>query len=98
MEKILEELKIKQKLFVITGNNAGNNGTLCQVLYNHLKRQYDDRFSLIGRARMRFHGKQSWVRRLTYVIALIVKDVLYDAKANSAKEAKKMLDSWDVHY
>jgi hypothetical protein len=33
-----------------------------------------------------------------YVIALIVKDVLYNVKAGSAKEAKKMLDSWDVHY
>ncbi|CZR51456.1 uncharacterized protein PAC_01332 [Phialocephala subalpina] len=25
-------------------------------------------------------------------------DVLYDVKAGSAKEAKKMLDSWDAHY
>jgi len=38
VEKILEELKIKHKLFAITGDNVGNNGTLCQVLYDHLKR------------------------------------------------------------
>ena len=98
VEKTLEELKIKHKLFAITGDNAGNNGTLCQALYDNLKRQYDDGFSPIGRSRMRFHGKQSWVRCLAHVIALIVKDVLYDVKAGSAKEAKKILDSWDAHY
>ncbi len=98
VKKILEELKIKHKLFAITGDNIGNNGTLCQVLYDHLKCQYDDRFSLISRARIRFYSKQSQVRCLTHVIALIVKDVLYGVKASSAKEAKKMLDSWDTHY
>jgi hypothetical protein len=29
VEKILEELKIKHKLFAITGDNASNNSTLC---------------------------------------------------------------------
>ncbi len=33
-----------------------------------------------------------------YIIALIIKDVLYDVKASSIKEAKKILDSQDVHY
>ncbi|KAH8589123.1 ribonuclease H-like domain-containing protein, partial [Bisporella sp. PMI_857] len=98
VEKILEELKIKHKLFAITGDNAGNNSTLCQALYISLKRKYDDRVSPIGRPQMRFHGKQSWVRCLAHVIALICKDVLNDVKAGSAKEAKKMLDSWDAHY
>lgn len=36
--KILEELKIKYKLFSITGDNAGNNGTLFQSVYTSLKR------------------------------------------------------------
>jgi hypothetical protein len=98
VEKVLEELKIRHKLFAIAGDNTRNNSTLCQVLYDHLKRHYDERFSPIGRARMRFHGKQSWVRCLAHVIALIVKDVLHDVKVGSAKEAKKTLDGWDAHY
>jgi hAT family C-terminal dimerisation region len=96
--RVLEELKIKHKLFAITGDSAGNNGTLCQSLYNSLKHELDDRFSPIGRPRMRFHGKSSWIRCLAHVIALICKDVLGDLKAGSAKEAKRMLDSWDVEF
>ena len=96
--KVLEELKIKHKLFAITGDNAGNNGTLCQALYSALKLEFDDMFSLIGRPRMRFHGKSSWIRCLTHIIALICKDVLTAIKAGSAKEAKRMLDSWDAEF
>jgi len=96
--KVLEELKIKHKLFVITGDNVGNNGTLCQALYSALKLEFDDMFSLIGRPRMRFHGKSSWIRCLAHIIALICKDVLTAVKAGSAKEAKRMLDSWDAEF
>jgi hypothetical protein len=96
--KVLEELKIKHKLFAITGDNAGNNSTLCQALYNSLKHKFDDNFSLIGRLRMRFHGKSSWIRCLAHVIALICKDVLNNLKAGSAREAKRMLDSWDAEF
>jgi ribosome recycling factor len=59
VKNVLEELKIKHKLFAITSDNASNNSTLCQSLYNQLKRQYDDKFSLIRRPRMRFHGFNS---------------------------------------
>jgi hypothetical protein len=89
--KVLNELKIKHKLFSITGDNAGNNGTLCQSLYNSLRLEFDDKLSPIGRPRMRFHGKPSWIRCLAHVVALICKDVLADVKAGSAKEAKRML-------
>ena len=91
--KVLEELKIKYKLFAITGDNAGNNGTLCQALYSALKLEFDDIFSLISRPRMRFHSKSSWIRCLVHIIALICKDVLTTIKAGSTKEAKRMLDS-----
>jgi hypothetical protein len=96
--KVLKELKIKHKLFAITGDNAGNNSTLCQALYDSLKHEFDDKFSPIGRPRMRFHGKSSWIRCLAHIIALICKDVLSDVKAGSAKEAKRMLDSWDAEF
>jgi hypothetical protein len=33
VKKVLKELKIKHKLFVITGDNASNNSTLCYTLF-----------------------------------------------------------------
>ncbi len=96
VKKLYIELSIRNKLFAITGDNASNNGTLCQSLYTSLKCQYDDKFSLIGKPRIRFHGRPNWIRCLAHVIALIVSDVLNDLKARSTKEAKKALDSQDT--
>jgi len=50
--ELAEELKIKQKLFAIYGDNVGNNGTLCESLFMTLKRTYDDKPSTIGKPRM----------------------------------------------
>jgi hypothetical protein len=87
---------LEPKLFAIIGDNAGNNGTLCEELYKSLKTKFDDRVSLIGKPIMRFHGRASWVRYLAHVVALICKDVLKDLKASIAKEAKKLLDTWEA--
>ncbi|KJZ69051.1 hypothetical protein HIM_11562 [Hirsutella minnesotensis 3608] len=43
VESTLEELRLKPKLLAITGDNAGNNGTLCQSLYDSLKTKFDDK-------------------------------------------------------
>jgi hypothetical protein len=59
VKKVLEELKIKHKLFVITGDNASNNGTLCHTLFARLKHEFIDTFSLIRRPRMWFYGRDS---------------------------------------
>ena len=96
--ELAEELKIKQKLFAICGDNAGNNGTLCESLFTTLKRTYDDKPSTIGKPRMQFHGRHSWIRCFAHVIALICTDILSFMKAGTAKEAKKLLDSWDKEY
>ncbi|XP_044715041.1 uncharacterized protein HRG_11309 [Hirsutella rhossiliensis] len=95
VEKTLEELRLKPKLLAITGDNAANNGTLCQSLYDSLKIKFDDKVSPIGRPRMRFHGRKSWIRCLAHITSLICEGVLQDLKAGTAKEAKKMLDKWD---
>ncbi|KAG4427044.1 hypothetical protein IFR05_017473, partial [Cadophora sp. M221] len=64
----------------------------CQSLYDAFKARFDDKHSLIGKPRMRFHGRPSWVRCSAHIIALICGDVLKDLKCDSAKEAKKYLD------
>ncbi|XP_044718811.1 uncharacterized protein HRG_07376 [Hirsutella rhossiliensis] len=93
VERTLEELRLKPKLLAITGDNAGNNGTLCQSLYDSLKTKFDDKVSPIGRPCMRFHGRKSWIRCLAHITSLICEGVLQDLKAGTAKEAKKMLDN-----
>jgi predicted ABC-class ATPase len=49
VKKVLKELKIKHKLFAITGNNTSNNSTLCYTLFAQLKHEFIDTFSLIRR-------------------------------------------------
>jgi hypothetical protein len=98
VEGLLIELKLKQKLFTITGDNAGNNGTLCDALFRILVQEFDDKPSVLGRPQMRFHGKESWIRCFAHVISLICGDVLTDLKASTAKAAKKLLDDWDKEF
>ncbi len=59
VQALLKELNIEQKLFVIIGDNARNNSTLLESLFNSLRKKYDDRVTLLGRPLMRFHGRPS---------------------------------------
>ena len=95
--QLLQNLKLKDKLFAITGDNASNNGTLCYHLFQQLKEEYDDQPSLV-RPQMRFHGKLSFIRCLAHVINLVCKDVLNDLKAGTATEAKALLDRLDKQH
>jgi len=90
--KLLEELKVKHKLFTIIGDNTSNNSTLYYHLFQHLREEYDDRPSPI-RPRIQFYRKLSFIYCLAYVINLICKDVLSSLKASSTIKAKKTLDS-----
>jgi len=92
--KLLEELKVKHKLFTIIGDNASNNSTLYYHLFQHLREEYDDQPSPV-RPRIQFYRKLSFIRYLAHIINLIYKDVLSSLKAGSAIEAKKTLDSWE---
>lgn len=97
VERLLVEFKLQGKLFTITGDNASNNGTLCNALFQSLCKEYSDMGSL-SKKPMHFHGKDSWIRCLAHVIALICGDVLGGLKAGTAKEAKKLLDNWDKDF
>ncbi|KAJ6003904.1 hypothetical protein N7540_013186 [Penicillium herquei] len=81
--KILDELDIAPKLLTITGDNAGNNGTLCDSLHDQLLKKYDNdnnRFRI--RPLMRFRGRQSFIPCLAHILNLICKDVLASLKAS----------------
>ncbi len=92
VQALLKELDIEQKLFVITGDNARNNSTLSESLFNSLRKKYDDRVTLLGRPLMRFYERPSWIRCLAYINALLCDSVLKDLNSSSIKEAKKKLD------
>jgi hypothetical protein len=93
----LVELELEDKLFSITGDNAGNNGTLCDSVYDRLRENYEDIIQGV-QPRMRFHGRESWIRCLAHVINLICDDILTKQKAGTAKEAKKLMEAWERQF
>jgi hypothetical protein len=96
--KMLAELDIVPKLLTITGDNAGNNGTLCDSLHDQLLKKYDnddDRFRI--RPLMRFRGRPSFILCLAHILNLICKDVLASLRAGSAREANAILDDMAIH-
>ncbi|GKZ63712.1 hypothetical protein AnigIFM49718_007038, partial [Aspergillus niger] len=95
---MLDELDIAPKLLTITGDNAGNNGTLCDSLHDQLLKKYDnddDCFRI--RPLMRFRGRQSFIPCLAHILNLICRDVLASLRAGSAREAKAILDDMAIH-
>lgn len=94
---MLHELDIAPKLLTITGDNAGNNGTMYDTLYAELSKVYDDEdgdFRL--RPLMRFHGRASFIRYLAHIINLICKDILTQLGVASMREAKATLSHASV--
>ena len=60
VKKLLTELKLKQKLFIITKDNTSNNRTLCKALFNSLVGQFDNKNDpFFTKDRMRFYNKDS---------------------------------------
>ena len=91
---ILNSFKLKLKLFSITRDNASNNSTLCRYLYKKLKHEFDDEDKPNWtKLLMHFHGEDSYIRCLAYVINLIYKAILKELKASTHKEAKAILDT-----
>ena len=59
---MLHKLNITPKLLTITGDNAGNNRTICDTLYTELSKVYDNEDSNFRlRPLMRFHGRVSFI-------------------------------------
>jgi len=94
---LLQELDITPKLLTITGDNAGNNGTMCDTLHAELSQLYDDEDSEFRlRPLMRFRSRPSFIRCPAHVINLICKDILSHFGAGSVREAKATLDQISV--
>ncbi|KAK5202462.1 hypothetical protein LTR41_011791 [Exophiala xenobiotica] len=91
---MLHELDLAPKLLTITGDNAGNNGTLCDMLYAELSNVYDDEdkdFRL--RSLVRFHGRASFVRCLEHVINQLGVGSVIEAKS-TLDQARTSRNRW----
>ena len=88
--KMLDELDIAPKLLTITGNNAGNNRTVCDILHDQLLKKYDnDDYCFRIKLLMRL--------RLTHILNLICRDMLASLRAGSARKANPILDDMAIH-
>jgi hypothetical protein len=95
---MVHELEIALKLLTITGDNASNNGTLCDALYTELLKTYDDEDDVFRiKPLMRFRYRKSFIRCLAYVINLIYKEILATLSLGSAREAQAVLDKLILH-
>lgn len=95
---MVHELGIAPKVLTITGDNAGNNGTLCDILYTELLKEYEDEDEALHlKPLMRFHGRRSFIRCLAHIINLVCKEILATLGAGSTKEARATLDELELH-
>jgi hypothetical protein len=93
VKSILEEFEIAEKLLTVTGDNAGNNLTLCDYLHHELLKRLgeeDDSFRI--KPLMRFRGRASFIPCLAHTINLICESILVLMKAGSAHEAQVIFD------
>ena len=95
---MIHELEIAPKLLTITGDNAGNNGTLCDLLHTELLKDYEDEDEPLHlKPLMQFHGRRSFIRCLAHIINLVCKEILTALGASSTKDAKIILDGLELH-
>jgi len=93
VRSVLETFGIKHKFLTITGDNAGNNLTLCDYLHADLSKDFDDEDSPFRmKPLMRFRGRDSFIGCLAHVLNLICKDILVSLKAGSVRDAHVILD------
>ena len=90
VETTLEELDLELKLITITGDNASNNETLASELFHNLSRKFniqEDNASGNNNSVLLYHGLDSYIYCLAYILNLIVKSILQALKSSNAEEA-----------
>jgi hypothetical protein len=93
VKSVLETFQIEYKLLTITGDNAGNNLTLCDYLHADLSKDFDEEDSPFRmKPLMRFRGRDSFIGCLAHILNLICKDILVSLKAGSVRDAHVILD------
>jgi hypothetical protein len=94
VETTLIELGLEHKLITITGDNASNNETMASELFYSLS----NRLQVLGKDSTKdmaplYQGLDSYIRCLTHILNLIVKDILRALKSGNTEEAHAACDS-----
>ena len=76
---LLSELYLESKLITITADNASNNEAMVSILE-----------TLLSESNSQFHGINSFIRCLAYILNPIVKEILRSLKSGTYKEAVKI--------
>lgn len=94
VENMLVELNIESKLLSITADNASNNEALCYYLYENLCKRRDLDFNNTENQSLtlRFHGVDSFVRCLAYILNLVVKQFLSALKTGDIESAGEVCE------
>ncbi|EED11685.1 conserved hypothetical protein [Talaromyces stipitatus ATCC 10500] len=93
VKSVLEAFQIEHKLLTITGDNAGNNLTLCDYLHADLLKDFDEEDSPFRmKPLMRFRGRNSFIGCLAHILNLICKDILVSLKTGTVRDAHVILD------
>ena len=83
-------LDIAHKVFAVCGDNATPNDTFCDHFYRLLKVEYDDD-PTTGIPHCWFKGRESRIRCLAHIIALIASSVFEHLGGGSTKEAEELI-------
>jgi hypothetical protein len=87
-------LNIAHKVIAVCGDNAPNNDTFCDHFHAKLKVKYDDNPQLLlGLPRCLFRGRQSRIRCLAHILALIAESVFKHLKSGTTKDAQTIINS-----
>lgn len=94
VENMLIELNLELKLLTITADNASNNEALCDYLYRNLSKRFDPDLNNteIQPLTLQFHGIDSFVRCLAYILNLIVKQFLSALKTRDIESAGEIYE------
>jgi hypothetical protein len=87
-------LNIAHKVITVCGDNAPNNNTFCDHFHTKLKVKYNDYPQLLlGLPRCLFRGRQSRIRCLAHILALIAESVFKHLKSSTTKDAQTIINS-----
>jgi hypothetical protein len=88
-------LEVIHKLFAVCGDNTTPNDTLCDHLYQRLfdNGYNDDPSSNNGLPVCRFHGRNSRIRCMAYIITLVVNVILVFLHARTYADAAVLVQA-----
>lgn len=84
----LQRYNLVEKLVSITADNASNNKSLNDQMFNTLQQKLQQGHQLL----IKFQGTHSFVRCLAHIINLLVKDILAALKCGDYEDANNVID------